>query len=74
LFLLHLLTEDHHHDCDNCPVCQQSIINKNNAALSSYAKTFSVNEISFTISNIRISPLQAENFRLPSLRAPPSVS
>ena len=73
LFLPHLLSDDEHQH-ENCHICKQAAINKDNAILSSPAKICSANKIIYTISKIKTSPLQTERSRLPRLRAPPSIS
>ena len=75
LLVLHLAehNKDKHHDHENCPICQQGVINKKSVILHSPTTVCQVNEISFTRSYRNFFSPQIVKFQLPQLRAPPSV-
>jgi hypothetical protein len=62
------------HDSENCPICQQVLINKNPAVLHKFPKIYHSTEISFTVSYSNFSLKQIVEFQFPPLRAPPSIS
>lgn len=72
---LHLAEHDknEHHNHENCPICQQAVINKNPAILFSPIKVYQIDEKEYTISYRIFFPPQIIKYQLPQLRAPPSV-
>jgi len=75
MLALHLAEHDKDkgHNPENCPICQQALINKNYSILQSPLKVYQVNEIPFTKSYRNSFPPQIVKFQFPPLRAPPSV-
>jgi len=76
ILALHLAAheKDKQHDHNNCPICQQAAINKKPIVLPYSTETFLVHVIVFTVSYDTGILLQATEFQLPQLRAPPSIS
>lgn len=74
--MLHLSSIEHpeEHNCENCPICQQIVINKNPAILCFSIVIHAVNEITFTISYSKSFLPRIVKFHLPQLRAPPGIS
>ncbi len=70
---LHLAGQDEneHHDYENCPICQQAMINKNPAILYPDVNVYQGEEEEYTISYRNICPPQIIEYQLPQLRAPP---
>ncbi len=59
LFLWHIAIEGgtEHHDCDHCPICQNTFINSSKVINTSSATTFIVDIIEHKIEYIYDSPL-----------------
>jgi hypothetical protein len=76
MFVLHLAEHNNgkSHNSENCPICQQGLINKNPAVVHHPPKVYHSSEISFAISYRNFSSKQIVEFQFPPLRAPPSVS
>jgi hypothetical protein len=76
ILVLHLSEHDNlkDHDSGNCPICQQSLINKNPVILHQSPKAYYSSEISFTVSYSNFSLKQIVEFQVPPLRAPPYIS
>ncbi len=72
---LHLAGHDknEHHDYENCPICQQAVINKNLVILCSPIQVYQGEKKEYTISYRIFLPPQIIKYQLPQLRAPPSV-
>ena len=75
MLVLHLAEHGHGkgHDSEKCPTCQQAVINASAAIQYSAPRVCQVNEISFKISDDNFFSPQTVKFRIPLLRAPPSV-
>jgi hypothetical protein len=75
VFVLHLNKHNNggSHNPENCPVCQQGLINKNPAVLHQFPKAHHSPEISFAVHYSNSSSKQIIEFQFPLLRAPPSV-
>jgi len=70
---LHLSGHDknEHHNHENCPFCQQAVLNKNLAILCSPIQVYQGEKKEYTISYRNIYPPQIIEYQLPQLRAPP---
>ena len=76
MLALHLAEHEHDksHNPENCPICQQALINKNPAILSFSVVIQISNEIGFVISYIESFSPRIVKFQFPHLRAPPTTS
>lgn len=73
ILALHLAehANDKEHNPEDCPICQQGLINKNTAVLCSSVAVYIVNENTFTISYTNSFSPRIVKFQSPHLRAPP---
>jgi hypothetical protein len=76
MLALHLAEHDNDkgHNHENCPICQQGLINKNPAILCPSVAIHTTNEITFAINYASSFSPRIVKFQIPYLRAPPAIS
>jgi hypothetical protein len=75
MLVLHLAQHEHdkNHNPENCPVCQQAVINSNAVIPDAPSGICEASEVLFKVSYRSFFRPEPVKFQFPLLRAPPSV-